>query len=79
MYAIPNQKRSTEECSKFKGPETRQVQERPVSTLEHTQVQKWDRTRRPEEQAPPPPPPARRTRRTRPTETLHNWVKRQIR
>ena len=29
----------------FKGPETRQVQERLVSTLEHMQVPKWDRTR----------------------------------
>ena len=38
-----------EGCSKFKGPETRQVQERLVSTLEHMQVPKWDRTRCPEE------------------------------
>ena len=45
----PKQKRSTEGCSKFKGPETRQVQERLVSTLEHMQVPKWDRTRCPEE------------------------------
>ena len=36
------QKRSTEGCSKFKSPETRQVQERLVSTLEHMQVPKWD-------------------------------------
>ena len=43
------QKRSTEGCSKFKGPETRQVQESLVSTLEHMQVPKWDRTRCPEE------------------------------
>ena len=43
------QKRSTEGYSKFKSPETRQVQERLVSTLEHMQVQKWDRTRCPEE------------------------------
>ena len=43
------QKRSTEGCSKFKSPETRQVQERLVSTLAHMQVQKWDRTRCPEE------------------------------
>ena len=43
------QKRSTEGCSKFKGPETRQVQERLVSTLEHMQVPKWNRTRSPEE------------------------------
>ena len=35
--------------SKFKSPETRQVQERVVSTLEHMQVPKWDRTRCPEE------------------------------
>ena len=39
------QKRSTEGCSKFRSPETRQVQERLVSTLEHMQVPKWDRTR----------------------------------
>ena len=45
------QKRSTEGCSKFKEPETRQVQERLVSTLEHMQVPKWDRTRCPEEYA----------------------------
>ena len=43
------QKRSTEGCSKFKGPETRQVQERSVLTLEHMQVPKLDRTRCPEE------------------------------
>ena len=43
------QKRSTEGCSKFKGRETRQVQEKLVSTLEHMQVPKWDRTRCPEE------------------------------
>ena len=47
MYKA-KQKRSTEGCSKFKGPETRQVQERLVSTLEHMQVPKWDRTRCPE-------------------------------
>ena len=35
--------------SKFKSPETRKVQERLVSTLEHMQVPKWDRTRCPEE------------------------------
>ena len=34
---------------KKKNPETRQVQERLVSTLEHMQVQKWDRTWCPEE------------------------------
>ena len=43
------QKRSTEGYSKFKSPETRQVQERLVSTLEHMQVPKWNRTRCPEE------------------------------
>ena len=43
------QKRSTEGCSKFKSPETRQVQERLVSTLEHMQVPKCNRTRCPEE------------------------------
>ena len=45
------QKRSTEGCSKLKSPETRQVQDRLVSTLEHMQVPKWDRTRCPEEKA----------------------------
>ena len=44
------QKRRIEGCSKFKSPETRQVQERLVSTLEHMQVPKWDWTRYPEEQ-----------------------------
>ena len=43
------QKRNTEGCSKFNSPETRQVQERLVSTLEHMQVPKWDRSRCPEE------------------------------
>ena len=33
--------RSTEGCSKLKSPETRQVQEILVSTLEHLQVPKW--------------------------------------
>ena len=47
-FSYHEQKRSTEGCSKFKGPETRQVQERLVSTLEHMQVPKWDRTRCPE-------------------------------
>ena len=47
-YSI-KQKRSTEGCSKFKSPETRQVQESLVSTFEHMQVPKWDRTRCPEE------------------------------
>ena len=37
--------RSTEECSKLKSPETRKVQERLVSILEHLQVPKWDTTR----------------------------------
>ena len=40
LYAhLTKQKRSTEGCSKFKGPETRQVQERLVSTLEHNDPQ----------------------------------------
>ena len=43
------QNRSTEVCSKLKSPETRQVQERLVSTLEHMQVPKWDSTRCPED------------------------------
>ena len=50
---VTKQKRSTEGCSKFKGPETRQVQKILVSTLEHMQVPKWDRTRCPEESASP--------------------------
>ena len=37
---------STERCSKLKSPETRQVQERSVSTSEHW---KWDSTRCPKE------------------------------
>ena len=41
--------RSAKGCSKLKSPETRQVQERLVSTLEHLQVPMWDRTRGPEE------------------------------
>ena len=41
-YLLIKQKRSTEGCSKFKSQETRQVQERLVSTLEHMQVPKWD-------------------------------------
>ena len=45
------QKRSTERCWKLKSPESRQVQERLVSTLEHMQVPKWDRTGCPEEKA----------------------------
>ena len=43
------QKRSTEGCSKLKSPETRQVQERLLSTLVHVQVPKWDWARCPEE------------------------------
>ena len=46
---LTKQKRSTEGCSKFSSPETRQVQERLVSTLEQMQVPMWDRTRCPEE------------------------------
>ena len=33
MYIVIKQKRSTEGCSKFKSPETRQVQERLVSDI----------------------------------------------
>ena len=51
LFYVKRQKRSTEGCSKFKGPETRQVQERLVSTLEHMQVPKWDRTRCPDGKA----------------------------
>ena len=51
MWDGSKQKRSTEGCSKFKSPETRQVQERLVSTLEHMQVPTWDRTVCPEEKA----------------------------
>ena len=47
--AVIKQNSSTEGCSKLKSPETRQVQEGLVSTLEHMQVPKWDRTRCPEE------------------------------
>ena len=43
--------KSTEGCLKLKSPETRQVQETLVSTLEHLQVPKWDRTSCQEEQA----------------------------
>ena len=46
---IESKNRSTEGCSKLKSPETRQVQEILVSTLEHLQAPKWDRTRCPEE------------------------------
>ena len=38
------QNRGTEGCSKLKSRETRQVQERLVSTLEHMRVPKCDRT-----------------------------------
>ena len=41
---MTEQKRSTKGSSKFKSPETRKVQGRLVSTLEHMQVPKWDRT-----------------------------------
>ena len=44
LIKTKEQNRSTEGCSKLKSPETRQVQERLVSTLEHMQVPKWDRT-----------------------------------
>ena len=37
---IYKQNKSTEGCSKRKSPETRQVQERLVSTLEHMEVPK---------------------------------------
>ena len=48
-YLVGAKNRSTEGCSKLRSPETRQVQEILVSTLEHLQVPKWDRTRCPEE------------------------------
>ena len=53
-YGLPKQgdckqNRSTDGFSELKSPDTRQVQERLVSTLEHMQVPKWDRTRCPEE------------------------------
>ena len=51
VISFLKQKRSTDGCSKFKSPETRRVQERLVSTLEHMQVPKLDRTRCPEELA----------------------------
>ena len=63
------QKRSTEGCWKLKSPETRQVQERLVSTLEHMRVPKWDKTRCPEELC---PLLACRTRCKCSVETLHN-------
>ena len=47
--SVCKQNRSTEIYSKLKSPETRQVQERLVSTWEHLQVPKLDRTRRLEE------------------------------
>ena len=49
MIMLVKQNRSTEGCSKLKSPETRQVQERLVSTLDHMQIPKWDRNRCPEE------------------------------
>ena len=49
QHPVSSINRSTEECSKLKSPETRQVQEILVSTLEHLQAPKWDRTRCPEE------------------------------
>ena len=49
FWLVYMQKRSTEGSSKPKSLERRQVQERLVSTLEHMQVPKWDRTRCPEE------------------------------
>ena len=49
VEVLMKQKRNTEGCSKLKSPETRQVLERLVLTLEHMQVPKWDRTRCPEE------------------------------
>ena len=48
-YTIKKNQGRAEGCSKLKSPETRQVHERLVSTLEHLQVPKWDRTRGPEE------------------------------
>ena len=63
------QKRSTEGYSKFKSPETRQVQERLVSTLEHMQVPTWDRTRVRRSKR---PLLACRTRCICSMETLHN-------
>ena len=39
------QNRRTEGCSKLKSLKTRQVQERFVSRLEHSQFPKWDRAR----------------------------------
>ena len=46
---ISKQNKCTEGCSKLKSLETRQVQERLVSTLEHMQVPKWDKGRCPME------------------------------
>ena len=46
---VISKNRSIEGCSKLKSPETRQVQEILVSTLEYLQAPKWDRTRCPEE------------------------------
>ena len=52
VLKVKRKNRSTEGCSKLKSQETRQAQEILVSTSEHLQAPKWDRTRRPEEQAP---------------------------
>ena len=49
ITSFESKNRSTEGCPKLKSPETRQVQEMLVSTLEHLQVPKWDRTSSPEE------------------------------
>ena len=49
LSVAESKNKSTEGCSKPKSPETRQVQEILVSTLEHLQAPKWDRTRCPEE------------------------------
>ena len=51
VLSCKKQNRCTEGCSKLKSPETRQVQERLVSTLENMQVPKSDMTRCPEEWA----------------------------
>ena len=49
LHDFSKQNRSTEGCSKFKSLEARQVHEKLVSTLEHLQVQKSDRTSCPAE------------------------------
>ena len=47
-HAISKYNRSTEQCSRLKLPESRQVRYRLVKTSEHIQAQKWewDRTRK---------------------------------